>query len=172
MTITLAAALGLVRGWTRLYTACMDPPVRDARRAEIESDLWELHEDARRRGASPTLIAIRMLLRLVPGIADDLAWRAEHVRVTPRIVQEALWASAIASVVLVWWLASTLQSVAARDRPDGINVVRLLYPMRPLGSGQPLLPPPPNEFNPVVRVSLRPPPPPPPVGPPPPPPPP
>jgi len=163
MTITLAAALAIVRGWTRVYTARMDPPLRDARRAEIESDLWELHEDARRRGAPPTMIAVHMLLRLALGAADDLAWRAEHIRLTPRIVQDALWAGAIASVVLVWWLASTLQRVAPREQPDGINVVRLLYPTRPIG-GVPSPPPPPNTFTRLVHVSLlRPPPPPPPM---------
>jgi hypothetical protein len=134
MTITLAAALAAVRGWTRVYTARMDPPLREARRAEIESDLWELHEDARRSGASPTRIAIHMLLRLLLGIGDDLAWRAEQIRVSPRIVREALWAGAAASVVFVWWLASTLQQVAPHAPADGINVVRLLYPLRPVAS--------------------------------------
>jgi hypothetical protein len=82
MTATLAGALGLVRGWTRLYTSRLAPALRDARRAEIESDLWEFHEDARRRGATPTGIAVHMLLRLLLGIRHDLLWRAEHDRCT------------------------------------------------------------------------------------------
>jgi hypothetical protein len=162
MTIALGAALATVRGWTRLYTTRMEPALRDARRAEIESDLWELHEDARRRGASPTLIAIHMLLRLVLGIADDLAWRAEHIRVPPRILQEALWAGAVASLVFVWWLASTLQAVAPHAPADGINVVRLLYPVHPVASVPPL-PAPPIEFARMASdYVMRPPPPPPP----------
>jgi len=34
----------IVRAWTRLYTAGMDPLLRDARRAEIDSDCgsWTL----------------------------------------------------------------------------------------------------------------------------------
>ena len=49
MSITLASAILVVRAWTRLYTSGMAPEIRDARRAEIDSDLWEFHEDARRR---------------------------------------------------------------------------------------------------------------------------
>jgi hypothetical protein len=162
MSITLAVALAIVRGWTRLYTARMDPQLRDTRRAEIESDLWELHEDARRRGASPWLIAVHMLLRLVFGIVDDLAWRAEYIRVRPRVIQEVLWASAAASLVFVWWLASSLQVVSAHDTPDGINVMRLLYPLKPV-LGLPSPPGPPAEFVRMAKAyPMRPPPPPPP----------
>lgn len=133
MSRTLAAALAIVRGWTRLYTAYMEPPARDARRAEIESDLWELHEDARRRGASPEAIAVHMLLRLVFGLVDDVAWRAEQVSVPPHIVKQALWAAAVASIAFVWYLASAVQGIES-PRGDGINVLRLLYPMRPFVS--------------------------------------
>lgn len=129
MSRTLAAALAIVRGWTRLYTAHLDPPARDARRAEIESDLWELHEDARRRGASPEEIGVQMLLRLVLGFVDDVAWRAEQVSVPPHIVKQALWAAAVASIAFVWYLASAVQAIDSPYR-DGINVLRLLYPMR------------------------------------------
>jgi len=143
MTITLAAALAAARAWTRIYTARMAPAIRDARRSEIESDLWELHEDARRRGASPTRIAVHTLLRLVLGVGDDLLWRAEQLRVRPRVVREALWAGAAASLVFVWWLASMLQAVDRYSAVDGINVVRLLYPLRPVASVPPLPAPPP-----------------------------
>jgi len=61
----LFSAIALVRGWTRLYTSGMEPGSRNGRRAEIESDLWEFHEDARRRRYSPAGIAAHMLLRLV-----------------------------------------------------------------------------------------------------------
>jgi len=162
MSPALAAAIGLVRGWTRLYTAGMEPDARTERCAEIDSDLWEFHEDARRRGATPTLLALHMALRLVLGIRHDLVWRAEQVRVRAPLVQKALWVTAAASVVLVWWLASTLQGVEA-PRMAGINVMRLLYPIKPVAS-VPTPPLPPIEFarfN-VRFVSLLPPPPPPP----------
>jgi hypothetical protein len=157
MSPMLAGAIGLVRAWTRLYTAGMEPAVRVERCAEIESDLWELHEDARRRGATPSLIALHMVLRLVLGIRDDLVWRAEHVRVP--LVQQALWVTAAASVVLVWWVASTLQAVEP-PQMAGINVMRLLYPIQPVAS-VPTPPRPPIEFV-RARFVVRPPPPPPP----------
>lgn len=50
MNPLLFSAIALVRGWTRFHTIQMDPASSDARRAEIESDLWEFHEDTRRRG--------------------------------------------------------------------------------------------------------------------------
>jgi len=134
MTITLALALRIVRAWTRIYTACMAAAACEARREEIDSDLWEMHEDARRRGAPPTRIAIHMLLRLALGAPDDLLWRAEQLRVRPRVVREALWAGAAASIVFVWWLASALH--VDRYRVDGINVVRVLYPVRSVASAR------------------------------------
>jgi hypothetical protein len=159
MSPTLAVAIGLVRGWTRLYSRGMEPAVRVDRCAEIDSDLWEFHEDARRRGATPTLLALHIVLRLVLGIRHDLLWRAEHVRVRSPLMQQALWVTAAASVVFVWWLASTLQAVEA-PRMAGINVMRLLYPIQPLAS-VPTPPRPPIEFV-RARFVVRPPPPPPP----------
>ena len=160
MSPALASALAIVRGWTRLYTARLQPIVRDARRAEIESDLWELHEDARRRGATPAGIAVHMLLRLVLGSVDDLAWRAEQASVPPHIVKEALWAAAVASMAFVWYLASAVQAIES-PQGSGINVFRLLYPMRPVIS-VPVPPAPPIEFVRVANVRIHPPPPPPP----------
>src|SRR5262249_58587757 len=75
------AGVGMGAGGTRMDAARMDLKIGDARRAEIESDLWELL-GTRRRGASPTRIAIDTVQRLVPGIADDLVWRAELARVS------------------------------------------------------------------------------------------
>ena len=76
--MTSSAALGLatalVRAWTRAYTWRLEPAVRDRRRAEIESELWEFQQDPE-RGNHP---AAHMLARLLIGIPDDLSWRAEH----------------------------------------------------------------------------------------------
>ena len=52
MTLWLRLVTGAVRSWTRFYTWRVAPSLREARRAEIESDLWEhLHAD----GGAPTL---------------------------------------------------------------------------------------------------------------------
>ena len=162
MSPALRAALGIVRAWTRLYTACIEPGLRDARRAEIESDLWECHEDARRRGATPMLIAVHMLLRLLLGIRDDLMWRAEHRRVDGRLVRHALWAAAVASVVLLWSMMAALQTKEPALSPvAGPNLVRMFYPVH-LYSMPPPAPPPPPEFARLGARIVPPPPPPPP----------
>jgi hypothetical protein len=70
----------IVGSWTRLYTAGLDPADRDARRAEITSDLWEqaraLEDAGDNRMAATVAIGARWLL----GIPDDLLWRAERRR--------------------------------------------------------------------------------------------
>jgi uncharacterized protein (TIGR03435 family) len=66
------AAVACVRGWTRIYTWGMPSAMRDRRRNEIESDLWE---------SQSHVSASHILLRLVRGIPDDLGWRAEQVAV-------------------------------------------------------------------------------------------
>ena len=74
----IALALSLARAWVRIYTSGMPPAVGDARRAEIESDLWEQRheEQARRRRALST--AFRLLGRVLRGVPSDLSWRLEH----------------------------------------------------------------------------------------------
>ena len=63
-------AIVLVRAWTRIYTWGMDPRAREARVAEIESDLWDSVQNGDR--------AATILFRLIFGIADDLVWRTSH----------------------------------------------------------------------------------------------
>lgn len=69
-------AVAIVRAWTFLYTCIMPPAVRERRRAEIDSDLWELQQDFAARGLTS---AVQLLLRLVLGLPDDLVWCVEHV---------------------------------------------------------------------------------------------
>jgi TonB family protein len=63
-------ASGLVLTWTRLYTWGMPPAARDARHAEVESDLWEsAHDpDGARSGAEVSLVwlLIVVTLRVTP----------------------------------------------------------------------------------------------------------
>jgi uncharacterized protein (TIGR03435 family) len=75
MSLWLRAAIACVRAWTRLYTSGLPPAVRNRRRAEIDSDLWEWCADqaSGRRGAE----VVHLLLRSVCGMPDDVAWRVE-----------------------------------------------------------------------------------------------
>src|SRR5439155_27320100 len=87
---------------------------------------------------------------------NDLFWRAGHAHVAPRIFREALWATAAASIVFVWWLASSLQALEPppQFRTGSINVMRLLYPLQPI-QNVPAAPPPPREFARLSRGYYR-----------------
>ena len=49
--LALRGAIAAVRAWTTLYTCGLPTGQRDARREEIESDLWESVHDATRIAA-------------------------------------------------------------------------------------------------------------------------
>jgi hypothetical protein len=70
----------MVRTWTRLYTAGLEPGARSERRAEIDSDLWEHrhHQAANRR--SSTMLSLAIWGRWAAGIPADLSWRASQRR--------------------------------------------------------------------------------------------
>ncbi len=73
----------IVRWWVRFYTSGLPQRERDARRAEIESDIWEQVEFAREEGSSLGSISVHIFGRLLFGIPMDLLWRsscrgAEH----------------------------------------------------------------------------------------------
>ncbi len=72
--LTLDIAVRMVRAWTRSYTSGIDAGARDARRAEIESDLWE-HQHTRHEELA---VAFEMLRRLLLGLPDDVRWRIEQ----------------------------------------------------------------------------------------------
>jgi hypothetical protein len=59
----------LVRRWVALYTRGLSAEVRDARREEIDADLWSQAQDSAGEGG--------VLARLVLGMPADLAWRLE-----------------------------------------------------------------------------------------------
>src|SRR6185436_7287736 len=90
MNPLLFCAIGAVRVWTRFYTLHIEPVGRDRRRDEIESDLWEFHEDARRRGYPPAAIGVHMLARLLFGIPHDLLWRIEYEG-DPAMTRRSAW---------------------------------------------------------------------------------
>ena len=72
---TLAARL--THRWVRVYTAHLDPALRDTRRAELASDLWEHGAEAKRRGLGSLRVNVQILRRLLAGIPADLSWRSQ-----------------------------------------------------------------------------------------------
>ena len=105
-------AIAIVRGWTRLYTWRLPAAVRDVRRAEIESDLWESQQDSdSHHRLNP---AVHMLLRLLLGIPDDLQWRTAHASPRGRTVRIA---AALAAAVLLLAALGLLDLMRTRKLP-------------------------------------------------------
>src|SRR5688572_12237318 len=130
----LDLAISAVRAWTRLYTRGMPTALREDRRAEIESDLWESRRDpSAERGIRA---AAHVFVRLLRGVPADLVWRAEHraSRMPSSRRNIALAAIGVCVVAL---------GMFAAVRPSELPVPRVAP-------------------TPIVDVSLRPPPPPPP----------
>jgi hypothetical protein len=61
--------------WVAAYTLGLPADVRERRRAEIESDLWEEQCAFSREGRSYSSTAVLTLDRAVRGIPADLSWR-------------------------------------------------------------------------------------------------
>jgi uncharacterized protein (TIGR03435 family) len=111
-----ALAIAVVRAWTALYTWRMPPALREERRAEIDSDLWEFQQDANGdRGLGP---ALQVLFRLLAGIPDDLGWRLEHSASGDKASRNtiALAATAAGGVIFLSVL-SVIASDATRKEP-------------------------------------------------------
>src|SRR5215470_16905466 len=130
MNPVLFSAIALVKGWTRLYTTRLEPVSRDRRRAEIESDLWEFHEDFRRHRASPVGIAIYMLIRLLAGIPHDLLWRFEDERDRATTPRRSTWLTAGAigaalGIAALWALFAVTSLASLPPLPDSIHVERI-----------------------------------------------
>jgi hypothetical protein len=95
--LPLRLACTLVRGWTQFYTCSLPAARRDARRAEIASDLWECQQDVGSRYGLQE--ALQVVARLVLGVPDDVAWvlmqvpngRAVMVSVATLIVLVVAW---------------------------------------------------------------------------------
>jgi hypothetical protein len=65
-------ALSLARMWVVAYTVVLPQPIKQARRAEIESDLWEhVHDRVIERRNEDRFDLFR---RVVLGIPSDLSW--------------------------------------------------------------------------------------------------
>lgn len=70
-------AAGLTRTWVAMYTTGLPAELRDARRAEIDSDLWEQRHVAQFNDEPAGETAFQLLARLLLGVPSDLTWRAQ-----------------------------------------------------------------------------------------------
>ncbi|MDQ4042418.1 MAG: hypothetical protein M3118_01195 [Actinomycetota bacterium] len=71
-----SVAVRLARAWVSLYTRGLRAETRDARRAEIESDLWEYRHDISANGSKG--LAASVLGRVLAGVPADISWSIEE----------------------------------------------------------------------------------------------
>ena len=96
--MTAQLAVVATRLWTRAYTVGLPAAVREARRAEIESDLWESLHD-------PDLPHPQILPRLAGGVLDDVWWRATLASEQTRTVWLTIATGCLLLVAMWEWLA-------------------------------------------------------------------
>jgi hypothetical protein len=114
MSPLFGAAIATVRAWTRVYTWRLPRALRESRRAEIESDLWESgHDDQSPRSA------MHIVVRLLLGIPDDVEWRIAHASTVNN------------AVMIIIALTTTLFFVGALWMVDLLKARRLPVPPGP-----------------------------------------
>lgn len=86
--LALPAAKLFAQAWTWLYTLAAPRDQREARRAEMWSDLYEHVSDWRQEGFGPAAIALHIVIRMACGLPDDLRWTAASC--TPMMLVEKL----------------------------------------------------------------------------------
>ena len=110
MSAVLDVAVGMTRSWVAVYTSGLAPELRDARRAEIDSDLWEHQRTARLQDQPPGETALQLLTRLLLGILSDVTWRLEtghsvsgerSIRMNEALYMRGLVAVGVALALLV-----------------------------------------------------------------------
>jgi hypothetical protein len=109
-------AVTIVRMWTRLYTWRLPQSVRNRRRAEIESDLWESQRDA-----NASSVTLGLVVRLLLGIVDDVRWRVEQVSAAPprrRVVAVSVGAGVLIACVLLGVATRSVNPPPPPHAPD------------------------------------------------------
>ena len=147
MSPLLRLVVALVRAWTDCYTWRMNPDVRAARIAQIESDLWE---ELRERSSEGMRVPLSILARVVLGIPDDLAWRTTRDLIFEGSVRRSAAFGAIVSVVTVIaaiavWVGIVMAPAKLPDPPS-----MMLFSAAP---APPPPPPPPPPCNPPASTA-------------------
>jgi hypothetical protein len=103
MNIWTSGAPRVVSWWTATYTAGLASSVRNARRAEIASDVWEHREDMVAGGETMLRSAIGIVSRMVRGVPADLLWRVnvEGPKMDIRIPFERITGALLLAMVVL-----------------------------------------------------------------------
>lgn len=106
MTSAIALASAVVRAWVFVYTAGAAAPIREARRQEIASDLWEHARAGAEEGLGARAVAGQMLARCFLGIGADLSWRVQVTLGQRRAVEKEVPMSDV--VKRNWWIPAPI----------------------------------------------------------------
>ena len=138
INVWLRVALWSVRTWTAAYTWRLPPELRERRRAEIESDLWE----SRRAEQSHARLALSLTERLLLGMPDDVQWRLEQVSVAVLSRRVMVMCAAGAALLACVWLGVRSSGAEPPPPPQAPDLIwgAKDYPPPP--------PPPPPPCNP------------------------
>lgn len=131
----LRLAMAAVRTWTRIYTRHLPPALGDARREEIESDLWASAHDPDQDDAA---LPLRICARLLTGIPDDVGWRMEQVNTMDGSSRLRIALILGGLGMLGLWLTLASQGSEPPPRPDAPR-----FPARVATLPPPPPPPPP-----------------------------
>jgi hypothetical protein len=157
--LVVATAVALVRAWTDAYTRQLPAQIGDARRQEIESDLWEFLRDRASAGSFGT--AAHIAARLVLGVPDDLQFRFEHREMVrhPARTSAAIAATALVLVLGGMWGITATQSddlPPLPEPPRRISFVVAAPPPPPPPPPAPALwPSPPGTIDPAQQPRVR-----------------
>jgi hypothetical protein len=115
-----------VRVWTRLYTSGLPARLRQSRRAEIESDLFESRSDERHT-MSP---AVQVMMRLLLGIPDDVQWRLVHATAVNNVVAVIVALTTTMLLLVALWMVDLLKA-RTLPVPPSPQLVMPAPPMAP-----------------------------------------
>jgi hypothetical protein len=136
--LALRGAIGAVRAWTKLYTSGLASGQRDARREQIDSDLWESVNDTT---SDRRMLPLQIVARLVMGIPDDLGWRSEHAAGAPARRWRIALTVAAAAVFALWMVRERTMSAPLPELPASLTVSP--HGVRLIDAPPPPPPPPP-----------------------------
>jgi hypothetical protein len=134
----LRLAIALVRLWTRVFTLSMPERVREWRRAEIESDLWEQAHD---QTPSPW----QLIGRLWRGIPADVVWRIEEETMRSKALVVLAASIGVVLAASAMWLYDAMRADTLPPPPVWVGVGAPGHAVPP---PPPPPPPPPGVGNP------------------------
>ena len=101
----------VVRAWTLAYTVGAPARIREERRDEIASDLWEHARAGAEEGLRHRAIAGQMLARCFLGIGADVSWRVQVTLGQRRAVEEEVPMSD--RMKRSWWIPGTIALIGS-----------------------------------------------------------